>query len=602
MATFNLDAELHADAEAPLRQVERERTGAASALQDALSGGKGKAAPAKAVGLIKRAVKIMDDGPEAARKAGQLCLKAMEAAPDFGLAYQGMALALERLGRLSAALTCYEEAYRRDPGNPDLYLNLGMVAWKLDMLEAAEKFLRLHNQMAPNAKGAVGNLAGLLRDRQKYEDSVELLRTAIYTDPENPDLWNSLGTTLLESGDPEQAVTFYSEALRLNPAYARGYHNLAFCLDLLGDTDEAIKNWRTSLDNNPPPADRVTIEHGMSLALFAKGELEEGWQKYERRMDPLYSKRVDFRTAAPFWDGSDPGAVKGKRLLLCGEQGLGDEIAMVAAIDEAFDLVGPDGAVALVCERRLVDLFARSFPKLEFVGAHATIFKEGIQIRSLLDAEPTFNPDVWAPLGSLQRAVRQSPADFPSGEARQVLKPDPDRIEAIKAQLDALPAGLRVGFCWKSKLMTGNRTKYFSPFEMWKPVLQTPGCTFVSLQYGDVDEELARCAKDFGVTIHQIEGLDLMEDLEGVGILGSLTDVMVGQVNASLTIGAAYGGQSLLLSPSKIQWTTFGTGRLPWMPGSTLYAPEAFRDWATPIGQIAGALAEKVANAERGAA
>ncbi len=601
-AAINLDAELAAEAEAPLRQVERERTGAGAALESALSSGGGKAAPAKAVGLVRRAVKLMDKDQDGARKAGQLCLKAIEAAPDFALAYQGMALALERLGRLSAALSCYEEAYRRDPSNADLYLNLGMVAWKLDMLEAAEKFLRLHNQMAPGQIGGVANLAGLLRDRLKYEDSVELLRSAIYREPENPDLWNSLGTTLLESGDPDQALTFYREALRLNPDYARAHHNMAFAHDLLGDMDEAVTHFRQALALEPTAADRVTMEHGLSMALFARGELEEGWALYERRMHPLYAKRVEFVTKAPFWSGADPEEIRGKRLLLTGEQGLGDEVMHVAALEEAFELVGPDGAVGLVCERRLVDFFKRSFPGLEYVGRHATIFREGVQIRSLLDAEPTFKPDYWAPLGSLQRALRPNPDAFPSGEARRYLAPDPDRVESIRRQLAALPEGLRVGFCWKSKLMTGSRTKYFSPFEMWKPVLQTPGCTFVSLQYGDVDEELARCARDFGVAIHQIEGLDLMDDLEGVAILASLTDVNIGQVNASLALGAACGAQSLLLSPSKAQWTTFGTGRLPWVPGSTLFAPETFRDWATPIRQIAGALSDRAAASKKSVA
>lgn len=598
MAILDFDAELNAEAEAPKRQVERERTGAAAALQAALGERAGASAPPKVVGLIRRAVKIMDDGPDAARKAGQLCMKAIEAAPDFGLAYQAMALALERLGRLSAALNCYEEAYKRDPNNPDLYLNLGMVAWKLDMLEAAEKFLRLHNQMAPGAKGGAANLAGLLRDRQKYEDSIELLRAAIYADPENADLWNSLGTTLLESGEPEQALTFYAEAKRLKPDYARAYHNMAFAYDLLGDLDEAIENFRKAISLDPTPVDKVTMEHGLSMALLARGELEEGWALYESRLHPLYSKRVEFVTQAPFWSGADPDEVRGKRLLLCGEQGLGDEVMHVAALEEAFDLVGPEGAIGLVCERRLVELFKRSFPRLEFVGRHATIFKEGVQIRSLLDAEPSFKPDLWAPLCSLQRALRPTPDAFPGGQARSYLTADPERVDAIRAQLAALPDGLRVGFCWKSKLMTGNRTKYFSPFEMWKPVLQTPGCTFVSLQYGDVDEELARCAKDFGVTIHQIEGLDLMEDLEGVAILASLTDVNIGQVNTSLALGAACGGESLLLSPAKVQWTTFGTDHLPWAPGSTLFAPEKFRDWASPIGQIAKALADRAQTSE----
>lgn len=590
MATLNLSAELNAEAEAPKRQVDAERPGAAAALHAALGDRTDKSTPPKIVGMIRRAVKMMDDGPDAARKAGQLCLKAIEAAPTFGLAYQAMALSLERLGRLSAAMTCYQEAYKHDPNNPDLYLNLGMVAWKLDMLEAAEKFLRLHHQLDPNAKGGAANIAGILRDQQKYEDSVELLRAAIYADPENADLWNSLGTTLLESGEPEQALTFYEEAKRLRPDYARAYHNMAFAYDLLGDVEGAIKNFRKAITLNPTAVDKVTMQHGLSLALLAHGDLEEGWDLYESRLHPLYTKRVEFLAKAPYWSGADPEEIRGKRLLLCGEQGLGDEVMQVAALEEAFDLVGPDGAVGLVCEKRLVDVFKRSFAKLDYVGRHATVFHEGQQIRALQEAEPTFKPDFWAPLCNLQRALRPTPDQFPSGEARRYLAPDPERIKTIKAQIDALPSGVRVGFCWKSKLMTGSRQKYFSPFEMWKPVLQVPGVTFVSLQYGDTAEELARCERDFGVTIHQIEGLDLMNDLEGVAILASLTDVNIGQVNTSLALGAACGGKSLLLSPAKNQWTTFGTDHLPWMPGSTLFSPEKFRDWATPIGEIAVAL------------
>jgi hypothetical protein len=239
-------------------------------------------------------------------------------------------------------------------------------------------------------------------------------------------------------------------------------------------------------------------------------------------------------------------------------------------------------------------LQAQLSPKLDYVGRHATVFHEGQQVRALQEAEPTFKPDFWAPLcNPAARAAPDPGSPSRRREARAYLTPDPERIETIKAQLDALPAGLRVGFCWKSKLMTGSRQKYFSPFEMWKPVLQTPGVTFVSLQYGDTAEELARCEKDFGVTIHQIEGLDLMDDLEGVAILASLTDVNIGQVNTSLALGAACGGESLLLSPSKNQWTTFGTDHPALDARFDAVHARKFRDWATPIGQIADALAER---------
>ena len=600
---FNLDAELSAGREDAKRSVERERENASRALALALDDRRSAKLPSpKIVGLVRRAVKVMDDGHEGAAKAARLCMKALDADRDFALGNHAMALALERLGRLSSALSFYERAWTLDPSDAEIYLNLGMVAWKLDMLEAAEKFLRLHARMAPQSKAGVSNLAGLLRDMQKFEDSVELLRAAIYSEPDNAELWNSLGTTMLESGDPGQALTFYHEALRLHPGYARAHHNMAFCLDLMGDSGPAIEHFRTALTLNPTAEDRVTMEHGLSMALMANGQLEEGWALYERRMHPLYKKRVAFMVAAPYWSGADPAEVRGKRLLLVGEQGLGDEVMHTGALDEAFQLVGPDGAVGLVCENRLTEIMARSFPGLEFVGRHATVFKEGRQIRSVLEAENRFKPDLWAPLGSLQRALRPTPDAFPDTGPAAYLKPQVDRVDALKCQLDALPPGLRVGFTWKSKLMKGNRTKYFSPFELWRPVLETPGCTFVCLQYGDVDEELTRCERDYGVTIHRIDGLDLMNDLEGVGIVGSLLDVSIGQHNTSLALASAFGGETFVMSPARNQWTTFGTDRLPWAPGSRLFAPEEFRDFATPVRAIAEALGERTAQRERGAA
>ncbi|MGJ3230575.1 MAG: tetratricopeptide repeat protein [Oceanicaulis sp.] len=601
IAGFDLDAELSKGREEAKRTVERERTGAARAIAAALEArGAAKGPVLKAAGLIRRAVNSMDNGPVEAAKAAKLCLKAIDAAPDFALAHQAMALCLERLGRLSSALGFYQRAYELEPGNPELYLNLGMLAWKLDMLDAAEKFLRLHNQMAPASPAGICNFAGLLRDKQNFADSIEILRAAIYAAPDNPELWNSLGTTLLESGDPHQAATFYQEALRLDPDYNRAHHNLAFCLDLMGDMPGAIRHFRTALSLNPGPVDKVTMEHGLSLALLSDGQLEEGWKLYEARLSPFYKSSVHFHAAAPFWSGEEREAIRGKRLLLVGEQGLGDEIMHATALAETIEAVGPDGAVGLVCEARLIGLFKRSFPELAFVGRHATVFREGRQIRSLLNAEPEFKPDLWAPLGSTQRAFRPTPESFPDTGA--FFSPDPEKLQSLKAQVDALPDGLRVGFCWKSKLMKGNRTKYFSPFEMWRPVLQTPGCTFVSLQYGDTDAELTRCAKEFGVTIHTIDGLDLMNDLEGVGALGALMDVSVGQHNASLALASACGGETFLLSPSRHQWTSFGTDRHPWAPGSTVFAPQAFRDWADPIGRIADALAARARTAQRGAA
>src|SRR5690606_24394460 len=98
-----------------------------------------------------------------------------------------------------------------------IYQNMGLAAWKLNMLEAAEKFFRISQQMEPGRLDTVINLTGILRDQGRFEDAIEIVRQAIFLDQRNPSLWNTLGTVLLESGDPFQAETFYREALSIEP-------------------------------------------------------------------------------------------------------------------------------------------------------------------------------------------------------------------------------------------------------------------------------------------------------------------------------------------------------------------------------------------------
>ncbi|MEQ8403579.1 MAG: tetratricopeptide repeat protein [Oceanicaulis sp.] len=587
-AGFDLDAELAAGREDAKRQVERERTGAGKAIAAALeSGAAGKAPSPKAVGLVRRAVRTMDEGHAAAAKAAKLCLKAIDMEPDFALAHQAMALCLERLGRLSSALGFYQRAYDLDPRNADLYLNLGMLAWKLDMLDTAETFLRLHTKMAPHSMAGTSNLAGLLRDQQKYADSIEILRAAIYANPDSPDLWNSLGTTLLESGDLHQAATFYQEALRLNPDFDRAHHNLAYCLDLMGDLDAAVSHFRTALSLGPTQVDKTTMEHGLSLTLLAAGRFEDGWALYESRLSPHYKHSVHFHVDAPRWDGLDPEALKGKRVLVVGEQGLGDEVAFASLLPDIIKAAGPDGEVALACERRLAPLFQRSFPGLEIVN-HSTAQREGrtFRVTAPLAGGP---PQIWLAPGTAHRAFRQSRGDFP---ARPHLAADPERVAALRETLAGFGAGPKVGLLWKSLKMNANRSKYFASFDAWRPLIETAGVTFVNMQYGDVADDLAEVKRVTGVEIKQVEGLDLKDDLEGLTALGAALDLTVGPMNASSSLTAAAGGRVWLLHGSPAPWTLLGSDEVLWYPGSRSFTADTFGAWGPLLRTVADELAE----------
>jgi tetratricopeptide (TPR) repeat protein len=54
-----------------------------------------------------------------------------------------------------------------------------------------------------------------------------------------------LGSALEELNQMPEAMDAYRRAITLNPQYADPYHNLADLLDQTGETEEALRLWRS---------------------------------------------------------------------------------------------------------------------------------------------------------------------------------------------------------------------------------------------------------------------------------------------------------------------------------------------------------------------
>jgi len=139
-------------------------------------------------------------------------------------------------------------------------------------------------------------------------------------------------------------------------------------------------------------------------------------------------------------------------------------------------------------------------------------------------------------------------------------------------------------------LITGKRAKYFPPIDAWGGLLQTPGVTFVSLQYGDSAPDIARAKEKFGVTIHQLEGLDLKDDIDGTASLCLALDLVVSAPTAAAHTAASVGAPVWYLSVG-LGWPQLGTGEYPWYPNTRVYWPAKFGDWDAVMPRFAGDLA-----------
>lgn len=123
-------------------------------------------------------------------------------------------------GQAEAALVCFQQALERSPNAEDLpYLY---------------------------------SYAGCcLRDVQRYEEAIAVLRQGLAADEERPDIYNTLGVCQFKMGQHAEAVGSFQRAVELNPASAIDYANLALNLERLGDHARAMVNYEIALSQDP---------------------------------------------------------------------------------------------------------------------------------------------------------------------------------------------------------------------------------------------------------------------------------------------------------------------------------------------------------------
>jgi hypothetical protein len=293
-------------------------------------------------------------------------------------------------------------------------------------------------------------------------------------------------------------------------------------------------------------------------------------------------------TKAPVWK-NEP--LDGKRILVSGDQGLGDEFMFANILPDLQHAVGETGKLQIAVDKRLVPLFARSFPKAE-VGAYddrQLVDREGKkELRFIPWATGKGDPDFHAPMGTALQYCRSRLEDFPH---RAFLHADPERAAFFRKQLEALGPGPYVGICWRSMVLGQKRGKYYSAIDTWGPVLKTPGVTFVNLQYGDCREEIARAEERHGTKINVIGDLDLKDDIDGAAALSAAVDLVISAPTAAAAVAGAIGTEVWFITAGRT-WPQLGTDEFPWYRKSRVFSPEKFADWNSLMPQVGAALAD----------
>jgi tetratricopeptide (TPR) repeat protein len=548
-----------------------------------LEGALGELKAMAIVPMLRRAIDALR--AEDAKTGAEWALKALHQDERSGMAWYVLAVAREKAGDFTTSLKAYESALALLPDQSEVANDLGRLAFRMGMKDVAEQLFRRYLHSHPEAYGTMANLASAVRDQGRDAEAIDILKVALRACPTDPQLWNTLGTIVSEQGDQKTSIIFFDEALRLDPNYAHARYNRGNAFLEMNDAQTALADCEAALAVAQAEDDRLMIQLARSTIKIALGRIGDGWDDYEARLAPLFAGATMFLIDLPVW--TPETSLAGKRLLVVGEQGLGDEVLFANMLAEVIEALGPDGKLTLAVEARLVPLFQRSFPTAE-VAPHVTYRQHGRDFRAAPALGDLSRFELWTPMGSLLRRFRRRLEDFPARE--RFLTPDPARLAHWRTELARAPAGRKVGILWKSMKIDSARSRYYSPFELWAPVLRTPGATMVNLQYGDCAPEIAWARRELGVEIWTPPGIDLKQDLDDIGALACALDVTLGFANATTNIAAACGAATWIISVPGA-WTRLGTDRMPWYPQARIFNPPGLGQWEETMAGVAAALA-----------
>jgi hypothetical protein len=417
--------------------------------------------------------------------------------------------------------------------------------------------------------------------------------------PAHAATWACWGEAVLRIGIGRSAETARSLLLRLEPGLWAHHADHATTAIVVGKAVAARRSFRRTLMLLPKHAPTMIAlaedaqaegDHDRAETILARTETLTADPTHARdialarlRRDPTDRSRrrlLRFRRASPDfplsddvlspareWRGSSQGV---SRLLVWGEQGLGDQIFFARDLPRLVDHVGRVGAFV---HPRLAGLFRRSFPTLDVTGD-----LPGPEDRRVADAEI---------------AIGDLGAVLPFEESGSFLTPDPAAVRRARARTPRSD-GPVVGLAWRGGALRDAAPVRSITADDLAPLLadgERRGVRWVSVQHGVTAEEREVLGRRHDVFFD--DAVDPFGDMDGVAARISALDAVVSINNTVVHLAGALGVPTIVLLPRVATWlwglgprAGHGDERTPWYRNTRLLRQGPAGGWNPVVSRV----------------
>lgn len=431
-------------------------------------------------------------------------------------------------------------------------------------------------------------VSGLYRRIADPAQAARVLRRILRSNPQDASTLLLLAELLLEADEAAETEVeaLLSQAAGLQPLNARVYmlrsalHQRAGRVDaarqdldvalMLGSDPSAVQLQRGLLDEEAGDIEAALAAywHGVERADRARrrisprnfwhlvtchmlrGEIAAASTAHARQCDAFDEA---FPRHLPLWRGE---RLHGQRLLIGMRGGPGDEVR-IATICFPKLLEAPGLRLTLACDPRLTTLLRRTFPEVTFIPVHSPhrrlrrakadheLISRTWSTPSQRSLEMSMAYDQVAENDLVCHSDRVTQTVFFEGKLsagtplrQRSLVVDETRAAEMRAFLATLPAGLRVGLCWRGSYVNRYRQRGFLDAAQVAPLLGVAGAQFVNLQVALTDEERAV----LGPRLVTHPSLDLFDDFEGTAALLAGLDLVISVGVTMRDLAGALGG------------------------------------------------------------
>lgn len=418
-----------------------------------------------------------------------------------------------------------------------------------NQFQACYDFAKSFLSVKPDSRVALLSIAKSATKLQKMDESFAILFSAVAKNPNDSQALDILASAYKAINKNDDALQASEKASALDKDNAGFHSNLALHYFDAGLFDKALYHY----DEAIRLGDLACAHLGKSLTLLASKRYQEAWQAYEARFRITYPNVRPVALDFPFWDKST--SLENKKLVICWEQGLGDNIQFMRFIPLLKQKYHPKIFVA--CSTTLAKLF-QQMPEVDHVyhGKYLSM-----------------------PIMDYQISMLSLPYYLDINQESQFY--EKPYIVAETSLVDKWSAYLnkdkkiRVGFCWRGRKDYINSIKRDACLDDFITLWDNPYVEFISLQRGltDSEKEILHYSKVTSLG-------DTVTDLADTAAVIASLDLVISVDTAIAHLAGAMGKPVWTLIRYETEWRHPRDSDIsPWYPSMHLFRQPQPGDW-----------------------